>query len=140
VIYYRPDYTDPVGNIGAGNTLALHTGLETRSVIATIESDSISLPVGAPLTLELAIGAANGLASLTSYSVTLTATHLGLQQVDFLSRFLGPNAVTYPSADATLRVVRLPFTGNLTAGTYVLDVSATSPAGTDSDSVTIVVY
>lgn len=140
VIYYRPDYTDPVGNVGAGNTFALHTGFETRSVVATIQSDQISLPAGSPLTLELAIGAADGLVSLTSFSVTLTAAHLGLNQVDFLPRFQGPQAVTYPSADATLRVVRLPFNGNFSAGTYVLEASATSPAGTDTDSVTIVVY
>jgi uncharacterized protein (TIGR03790 family) len=140
VIYYRPDYTDPVGNLGAGNTKVLHTGFETRDVLATITADQLSVPMGTPFHLELALGAADGLAALTSYSVTLTATHLGLNQVDLLPRFMGPQAQSFPSADGTLRVVRLAVSGTLPVGTYVVDVNAATALGTDFDSVSVVVY
>ncbi len=140
VIYYRPDYTDVAGNVGQGEVSVLFTGLASRDVVASIESDQLSMPAGTPFTIELAIGANAGLASLTSYGVELTATHMGLNQVDFLPRFQGPNAEHFQSPDDNLRVVRLPFSGNLAVGTYLLEVNANSPAGTDFDSVTVVVF
>lgn len=72
--------------------------------------------------------------------MTLTATHLGLNQVDLLPRFMGPQAQSFPSADGTLRVVRLAVSGTLPVGTYVVDVNAATALGTDFDSVSVVVY
>jgi len=139
IIFYRPDYTDPVGNVGIGKIFVLHTGLETRDVIATLTSDNLNVVVGQPFQLELAVGASDGLASLTSYGVTLTATHLGLNAVDILPRFLGPNATTFRSADETLRVIQLQVPGTLSAGTYVFEASASSALGSETNLVTVVV-
>ena len=141
VIYYRADYTDPVGNVGLGNTHVLHTGFETRDVVATLESDLLTVPVGTPFTVEISVGSVDGLAAISSYSLTLTATHLGLHQVDFLPRLQGSNAQSYPSADGNLRTIRLgSIASNLGVGTYLLELDAASPAGSDSDSLTIVVF
>ncbi|MFK5955501.1 MAG: TIGR03790 family protein [Planctomycetota bacterium] len=139
IIYYRADYTDPVGNIGAGDIYVLHTGLETADVIATLSSDSLNVAVGVPFTLELAIGASDGLAALSSYSVNLTAAHLGLTNADILPRFSGPHASVFRSADETVRVVQLLVPGTLSAGTYTFDVQANSSLGSAADSVTVVI-
>lgn len=140
VIYYRPDYTDPVGNTGTGSTFVLHTGFETRDVIATIESDTLSVPVGTPFILELAIGSTDGLGSLTSQDITLTATHLGLSQLSILSRFTSAAAEVYSSAEGNLRTIRLEVPGTIGAGTYLFEASSASAAGSDADSVTVVVF
>lgn len=139
IIYYRPDYTDPVGNVGEGRTFVLHTGLETRDVIASLTSDNLNVVAGQPFNLELAVGTSDGLSALTSYSVTLTATHLGLTGADILPRFSGVNASAFHSADETLRVVQLQVPGTLSAGTYVFDVTVTSALGSETDSVTVII-
>ncbi len=140
VTYYRADFTDPVGNIGLGTTYVLHTGLENRPVVARLHASSTSVPVGTPFTIELALGASDGFRSLTSYQVTLTATHMGLDHVGILNQFLGPDATLYDAPDGTLEVSRLLENGTLSVGTYLIEVSASSPAGSDGDSLTINVY
>lgn len=139
VIYYRPDFTDPVGNVGQGVVQVLHTGFETRDVVASISTPTTMVPVGTPFTLELAIGSRDGLPNLTSVTVQVTATHMGWQDLDLRPRFEDPLVPAFRDAAGELLVKRLVVPGTLSAGTYAFEVETASASGTDVGSVTVLV-
>jgi len=139
LVHYRPDHTDPVGNLGAGPELVLDTALATQPAVARVLAPAGPVAAYAPLEIEVALGAADGFAALTTRSVTVTAAHLGWNQLDIGASFLGPQASLYPSADGTLWASRLHLPGGLAPGSYLIEATAVSAAGSDSDSRTLVV-
>ncbi len=135
LVFYRADGTDPSGNLGLGQTMVLHTGLEAQPVAVSLFADATVVPVGTPVTVTMAFGANDGFSSLNT-SLTLTASHLGLQQVDVLPRFFSPAAQRYRSADDTVRATSL-ILPPLSVGTYTFDIAASNAAGMDSASLTV---
>jgi len=140
LLHYRADYTDPEGNLGPGRELVLHTALASQPVLARVSSSATSVPAGTPFDVELVWGARDGVGSLTVASATVTAAALGWQQRDILPLLPGLGAVRYPAADDTVTAVRFTVPGTLPPGSYLLEVDAASPAGSDHDSVQVDVY
>ncbi len=139
LIHYRADYTDPAGNVGPGEDMVAHTALESQPVVTRILASETTIPSGTTFDLEVVFGAQDGITSFTAYSVTVTAAHMGWSDLDITRMFRNPPAVLYDSADDTVIASRREDVLLLDPGTYVFEIEAASSAGTDSDSVTIVV-
>ena len=137
LVHYRADYLDPAGNAGAGEELILHTAIETQAVVARIEAPSGMIPAFSDFDVELIFGAQDGASSLTGITATVSAAHLGWNQLDLRPQFAPGKATHYGSAGDLLRSARLTVTGGLAAGSYLVEVSAVSPAGSDLQSVTL---
>lgn len=139
LVHYRADYTDPAGNIGPGEEMVIHTALETQPVVTRIYASATTIPSGTPVDLEIVFGAQDGVMSLTTHMVTVTAAHMGWNRLNVTREFRNPPAILYYSADETVIASRLEGLLLPDPGTYLIEIEATSPAGADLDSVTIVV-
>jgi uncharacterized protein (TIGR03790 family) len=140
LVHYRADYTDPADNVGLGHEYILHTALDTMPVIARVETESLSLPVGSAFEIELVYGSQAGADTLTVTTATVTSAVMGWAQYDLASRLPMLNPTYFQSAQGKLQSARLTVPGILPAGSYLIEVTATSPAGSDSDSITIDLY
>ena len=139
LVHFRADFTDPAGNTGTGAGMVLHTALETQPVLARVYASNTTVPAGTPFDIEVVFGAQDGVASLTTYGVTVTAAHMGWNQLDITHRFKAPGAVLYTSADNTVVSSRLEDLIPSIPGTYFIEITVSSPAGSDYGSVTIIV-
>ncbi|RMH01818.1 MAG: TIGR03790 family protein [Planctomycetota bacterium] len=139
LIHYRPDQTDPAGNLGSGPELVLDTALATAPVSTHVLGPAGPVAAYSPLEVEVSFGAASGFGSLTTLRVTVTAAHLGWNQKDVSAAFLGPQAVRYGSADDTVRASRLLLPGGLAPGSYLLEVDAAAAAGADHDALSLLI-
>jgi uncharacterized protein (TIGR03790 family) len=140
LVHYRADYTDPAGNLGLGQEYILHTALDATPVLARVETESLSLPAGSSFEIELVYGAQAGAATLTSTTATVTSAAMGWTQYDLGGRLPMLNPTYYSSSQAKLQSARLTVPGILPVGSYLIEVTATSPAGSDSHSITIDLY
>ncbi len=100
-----------------------------------LQPEGSVVPVGTPVTVTIAFAATDGFGSLNT-SLTLTAPHLGMQQVDVLPRFFSPVAQRFRSADDTVRATSL-LLPPLSVGTYTFDIAASNAAGSDSATFTV---
>lgn len=138
VVYFQTSAMDPVGNGTASNPRVLHTGLESKAVVATLAVPQTTFVAGEDIAIEVALGANDGFQSLTTVEVLLTAPHLGLTQFDIWPRLQSDDALQFPSYGDQLRVSRYQLR-TLPAGTYTVEATVTSPAGTDSQTLVLTV-
>jgi len=137
LMHYRADYTDPAGLTGPGEDLILHTALETQPVLARAYASDTTVPAGTPFALEIVLGAQDGFASLDTYSATITAAHMGWQQLNILPYLAGASATRYDSADDSVVAARIGDLVFTNSGSYTFEVSASNATGNDYHSVTI---
>lgn len=139
-IHYRADYTDPAGNVGVGNEFILHTGLDHQPVLARATSAALSYPAGTEFEIEFVFGAQAGATSLTSWAANATSAVMGWSNLNLKPHFDSLGASYFESSGGELRSIRITVPATLPVGSYQIDVSASSAAGADSDSLIIDLY
>lgn len=138
LLHFRADYTDPAGNTGLGRDYILHTALAGQPVLARIAAPD-TVPAGTSFEMEVVLGAQAGVSTLTSYSVTVTSAVLGWNRRNVVPLILGLNPRFFDAPDRTLRSARFTVPGTLPPDAYLIEASAASPAGSDTDSHTLLV-
>ncbi len=140
LIHYRADYTDPAGNTGLGTEFILHTALDNQPVLARATSSAVSYPAGTEFEIELIFGTQAGATELTAWTAKVTSAAMGWNALNIKPHLSSLAAEYFDSAGGELRSIRITVPNNLAVGSYLIEVSATSAAGSDFDSLTIDVY